>query len=642
LTASPTHLAFVTKRAQAVWLSEHWDQTRGRRVVVCLEEALFPAEEASSVLGPEVETLGLSRLELAPGDVVQLALTLAEEFFPGAERAWPARVERWMIETLRRWLIHGVHSVLAIQAAWQRFPPSRVWLAPYPPLALTTTPDQNPDNPLFFDLLAAEARRSRIPLTGSPGNPPGQIGRRLLMPLKYVVGQWIAQLREPPSPAAAAMRPVLVSNLDNDFHRQFDLSRLGPAAGQMLAWIRAGEWLAPVDDLLARCPAPNTTRLDWLGPTASSLREIGSPAGAQPRLWAGIAYLGLSLVHRLRQRGRRRSRLSLAGVPWWDLLFGSALPSIHAECRLAGAFYCVLEYERSRSVLRRRRPRLFVAGADHWSSRPPLAAAADLGISTLATSSGISFLQDDLVERAADVVCTYGREEAERLSRRQPSQRIIEAGDVLSRWRSPRPEPPLRTRKVLLVTSARPYGWWFASLLIDAAAYAAALRACVAGLSGLQPPVRSLIKSHPLYDLYELYDRIAADRRDTVIAHRTEPMPAEEVAEFAAAVVFSTATTFTAELVRAGVPLVFFTGAMTGLGRRAVDHQGLLEAGDPETVVAHVARLMDPANPAFRQETLSRGEVFLRRYVTDGSRGFGWVLNEVLAEPASASNGPGS
>src|SRR5205807_5953818 len=125
------------------------------------------------------------------------------------------------------------------------------WVPEYESFPVTLSPDTDPANPLFFDLLPVFCRHAGISVNRASGGSRNPFWRTLL-PLKYVMGEWFARLRERnanPS-EVTERRPVIVGNLDNDFHRQFDLGRLGPAALKMFAWIRGPDAMVPVERLL--------------------------------------------------------------------------------------------------------------------------------------------------------------------------------------------------------------------------------------------------------------------------------------------------------------------------------------------------------------------------------------------------------
>src|SRR5712692_4873707 len=123
---APVNLTFVSNAAQAASVRDRWHDTPGTRVVVCLDEALFTRGEAVSVFGSDTTIVGRSDLELSPALIFQEALSLAEELFPANDKSWPVRVERWLLESHKRWLIYAVHSLRLIEASLERFAPQQV------------------------------------------------------------------------------------------------------------------------------------------------------------------------------------------------------------------------------------------------------------------------------------------------------------------------------------------------------------------------------------------------------------------------------------------------------------------------------------------------------------------------------------
>jgi hypothetical protein len=626
-------LTFVATPVQAASVAERWRRVAGQRTVICLDEATLSVLQARVLFGDEVEVHGLSDMGLQASAIVEEALSLADDLFPEREGDLVARVERWMLESSRRWLLYAVHSVRLVQAAFERFQPDEVWLPEYKAMYLTISPDEQADNPLFFDLLSGLCLRARVKTNNPRPANRGERLKRTFLPMKFVVGQWLASLknREAKDGVAGPPRPVLLTNLDNDLHRHFDLSKLGPTAKLMFAWLRAGENIVPLERFLERVALPETTKFGWLLTRTDEVDEIATPAGIRIRFLSGLRFL-VSLLLRERQDYKRRTALEKKyGVPWWDL-FDSGIPYIHRDCRLAGAFYCLYEYERTRAVLRRWKPQLVVIG-HYWTDLPKLAAAEDLGIKAMMTSAGISFIKNNFSQRTAPIVCVYGDAEARRTKEFHPEVRVIRAGDVLVIPEERRPgisESQQKPPRILVVTSARLFGWWFGSLLFDYKIFVRAFRTLAAMIRKLPNPIEVVIKSHPVSDLHEVYDQMVSEFGDVFVEHRKAPISEGQIAEFDAAVVFSAATTFLAELIKARVPIIYFDGALTSFGKSYCDYQGLVVAEDAAEIVGKISRLIDPQQVAEREFALELGDKFLRRYVDLERRSFKSVIEEIL------------
>jgi hypothetical protein len=518
-----------------------------------------------------------------------------------------------------------------IEAVFSRFQPQQVWVPEYQPMKLTTRPDEDIDNPLFFDLLPVLCRQSRIKIRFVKKVKRDRRIRSIL-PVKYLLGQWVTALkrRQPPLPDALR-RPVIVTNLDNDLHRQFDYGKFGSAAKLMLAWIKGDSLLVPVERLLQRVGLPKTTKHAWLFQRTANLADISFPADVRVRPFAGLSYLVRAYRYDKRQR-QRRSKIKWKGnISWWDLLFGSYLPIIHYECRLATAYYLVLEYERTRSIIQQCKPQLLIV-SDYWASLAQIAAGQELGVKTLTTTSGIGFFKNYFSEYQSDIACVYGRSDEARVLTSCPEAKVIRAGDVLLSSRAPsvisqNKDGPFR---VLFVTSARMYGWWFGSLLINYKAYVSALIDCARRMRNLDLDVKVVIKSHPLYDLHPLYDRLVAQYSDVYVENRKEPLPQADLEKYDAAVIFSTTTTFIAEVIRASVPTIYFSGGLTELGHEYVEYAGLLHAETVDQITEYITRLLAPDGTKFRDEVLALGRDFLGRYVPAEGRSLASVLQEVL------------
>ncbi len=631
-----TELAFVSAVEQAHALRQRWDRLAGSRVVVCLDEALFPCAQAAAMFPADVTVVGRSDLGLSAKAVFAEALALATDFYGEREQSWPARVDGWLLESYKRWMIYAVHSIRVIEAALNQFRPQQVWIPDHASFPLTVSPDTDPKNPLFFDLLAPVCEHFGVRPNVGRGRERNLA--RKLFPLKYVAGEWTTRIKKKRLRTAPLQpRPVIMGNLDNDFHRQFDLRNLGSAAGLMFAWVRGDEALIPVEKLLERFGTPSSTKFAWLYDGAEDFSQIAAASGVKVRALAGLRYFLQSVGYQRRQRARFDELKNKYELPWADLLSEEKLPAIHSECRVAAAFYCVFEYERARSMLQHSRPDLLVTSADHWPYLPHLGAASDLGIQTLSTEAGLSFLQDNFAQKTADIVCLFGKSEVTRLTASRADAKIIFGGDALAqngRVSTRHAERP--ARRVLFVMSGRIFGWWFGSLIFDYAAYTRAFSEFARLLGEQKDRVEIVIKSHPVSDLHDLYDQVVAEHDDIFVEHRREPMSDAEIADFDAAVIFSAASALIGEIIRVRLPLVYFTGALTDFGKEYFKYEGLEVAGDVAETVATLRRLLATGNDEARDAALRRQERFLGDYVDPPQRSFAAVLEEVLGRPSGA------
>lgn len=631
-------LAFIANRVQGASVSKAWlSRSDLNRIVICLDEATFPPDEARDVFDDKVKLAGLSDLQLSPKMIMQESLSLVDDIFPSHDQSLPGQVEEWMRESLSRWLLLAVHSVRAFQSACHIFNPERIVAPEYSRMILTTRPDEVSDNPLFFDLLPGLCRRAGIVLQNSSSAKSGWVNS-ILTPVKYIAGQWVDAFRHRRRAPVLGFssEPILIGNLGTDFHPHFDLNKMGRSVKGMIGWLRRhdGEYLIQVEKLIECLGLPETTG-GWSDVQLAGLATIGRQEKARIRLLAGLMYYVQLLFHRWRQNTHLRSLLYKYDVPWVDLLFSYDLPPIHAECRLAAAFFCLFEYERARSILLKTRPKLFVTSGDHWTYLPHIAAAHDLEIISLSTASGINFWRDDFTRKCADFTCVYGEATALEMRQRYPGTKIILAGDVLNAVSG---ETVVTsgsnvsgTSRVLLVTSGKLYGWWFGSLLFDYPAYRQALSECADLFRAMQPRIEVVIKSHPRWDLHDLYDQVVRENSDIFVEHCRAPLSRKEVEGFDAAVVFSTGTTFIAELIRANVPIVFFSGGQTEFGCEFLDCRELLEAKSPKEVAGYLSCLGDPQESEFRLKTINRGKSLIDRYIS-AERSFDSVVSEILGD----------
>ena len=188
------------------------------------------------------------------------------------------------------------------------------------------------------------------------------------------------------------------------------------------------------------------------------------------------------------------------------------------------------------------RPALYVTAADHWPYLPHVAAARDQGVTTMSTESGLSFVQSNFTQKQADILCVFGEEDASAVARSYPQARVIIAGDALApATRDPRLQRR-DSRRVLIVMSGRMFGWWFGSLIFDYPAYQKALVDFAEVIRGTREPVHVVLKSHPVSDLHELYDKMVNQHPDVFKQHQKESMSEDEIAEYDVAVVFDAAS----------------------------------------------------------------------------------------------------
>lgn len=629
-------LSFVCNSNQAISVRDRWGSQESFRVVVCLDEGLFNTEDAALLFGPGVTVVGRSEFGLSAAAIYEQAVKLAEDLHVCSDGSWSARVDQWLMESHKRWLIYAVHSLQLIDSALSRFRPEQVWIPEHNEFSLTLSPDTDPSNPLFFDLLSTGCRRAGILVNRTRAESKSRLPRTLI-PFKYVAAEWIGLIRNRRTLSSehVTLRPVIIDNLDNDFHRHFDLGSLGKAAKMIFAWVRDGETMVPVEQLLEHAGLPKNTRFAWLYDGAVEWASVGHHSGVTIRRRAGIRYFLQSIRQKVREKARRNALKEKHNLPWIDILLEKDLPAIHEECRVAASYYCVFEYERARSIVLSWKPALYVTAADHWPYLPHVAAARDQGVTTLSTESGLSFVQDNFAQKQADIICVFGEEDANTVTRSYPEARVIIAGDALA----PSTREPMlqlrNLRRVLFVMSGRMFGWWFGSLIFDYPAYVKALVDFAEGIRRTPEPLRAVLKSHPVSDLHELYDKMVGQHPDVFEQHRKESMSEDEIAEYDVAVVFGAASAFTAELIKARVPVVYFTGALTDFGKSYHKYDGLEVAGDVPDLIQKLMNLLGDQNAEARRSHLQRDDEFLNRYVDPKRRAFSAVLDEVLSRDGS-------
>ena len=112
----------------------------------------------------------------------------------------------------------------------------------------------------------------------------------------------------------------MIDNLDNDFHRHFDLGRLGAAATMMFAWIRKSETVVPVEQLLERSGLPKNTRFAWLYDGNVDWSSAGYPSGVTVRRRAGLRFLLQSIRHKVRAKSLRNALKKKHDLPWLEIL----------------------------------------------------------------------------------------------------------------------------------------------------------------------------------------------------------------------------------------------------------------------------------------------------------------------------------
>jgi hypothetical protein len=129
------------------------------------------------------------------------------------------------------------------------------------------------------------------------------------------------------------------------------------------------------------------------------------------------------------------------------------------------------------------------------------------------------------------------------------------------------------------------------------------------------------------------------ERPYVFVQHRKEPMSDDEIAEFDVAVVFGAASAFIAELIRARVPVVYFTGALTEFGKHYHKYEGLDVSDNVAELIQKLTDLLDADGGEARRSTLLHSDNFFDRYVDPKRRSFAAVLEEVLQTRGTGFDG---
>ena len=629
-------VGFARSRQDADSIEATWTTVDCRKVLICLDEGNFPTGEAKERTDAVVEQVGIRTLDINAARLIDDAYELTEKLFPMAGDSWKHRCDGWMAYPLRYFVLYVLHSLRIISEVQKRFAPRMMLLPERLPYSVRIEPQLDHENssPLFFDLLQAWCDMNQVAVGNRHSFGCARLKRSFTWG-KHIFGTWSKTLRPIRRRPERVEADIVIANLGVDFHRQFDWSSFDTITGRCVAWIRGREVLVDARDLFRKQGNPQSFQLGTLSNCAKINGTI-CQADTSIRPFSVLSYWKDTLLSNSPSQSALRQIDMAYNFPISGIFGYSLLPPIHAECYLASALYCRLEYERARSVLRQTSPRLFVVG-NHFTSLPQVAAARDLGIKTLGTQPGVEFYEDHLflpnerngdgtVRLTPDTICAFGKHGKGRWSSRTESNVTI-AQDAFS-W-SDTPRSVLGSQRLaLFITSARANGWWYDSLLYDYQQLRSGFRRIMETMRG--SGIKVLLKSHPVCDLYTFYDEMATEYPDVIVRHQRTPLTNDEICTFHAAVMLGGASTLMAQVIQSGVPLLYFSGGLTDAGRNEFCFRGLRHTQDEQELVDALRQVA--SNGPARDSAVRKGTEMLDHYVSPLRRSFASVVDELIGQ----------
>ena len=397
----------------------------------------------------------------------------------------------------------------------------------------------------------------------------------------------------PEAERGKSIGPILITNSETDLRRQFNLNRLStelsrrcldwkPAAGLLShfsnstlsggALSRSGHDAEPVDkasgyETLSAAHVAAMTRPTFATPLILKYLSIGY---CSPMLFKA-ADEALSELHQLLySRGMAEERL----LNWRRIVF-------------AGRFFAV-----ARDLFKVLRPSLLVASDSGDVHRALTLAARHARVPSLATSHGIQMWSENFFDYyvLADMHCVFGKSYGLMTERNLPKTAARRAAYYdTSTWETGgsiklagNVEAQER-RRVLIVTSFFSTSTsWANALFMRSDLYAQSLFELVEAIAGIHPKVEVTIKSHPLRDEYELYDRIQKAFPGVVGPQRREPYDEGELIPAEVVLFYNCVSTLFFSAAQQDIPILAHCGAFTTLARRisaaaelmGADHDG--------------------------------------------------------------------
>jgi hypothetical protein len=399
--------------------------------------------------------------------------------------------------------------------------------------------------------------------------------------------------------------PIILANLDNDLDRQFDVKRLSAKlADACLVWVPLLGRLAHFTDSLWQhqvlplyLSGRRSEANDIVAGNFTDVRQVVkhlSPTRLFPlvRGLSNIWYCSAFPVRRpeaaessLRDLLRSHGMAGVRFVNWRRIVFASRI--FAAACDLFKAL----------------RPILLVTGDTIDIHRFITLAARHTGVRSLATTHGIQMWSENFVEPypLADVHCLFSPTSLLLSKKHLPgvtSTRLV-CHDSLPSAADDRPAEfcptsgGLRKRHVLIFTSFYSSAGWTNSLFTRTTGYRDSLYALIKGLAALEPQVEVTIKSHPLNDYYELYDKLKQDFPDVVKRHWREPLMTLESLPAEVVVFYNCVSTSFFYAVHQDIPIIGHWGALTPIARRVLAVTQLLGGEDSLQVVNMIADMLD-------------------------------------------------
>jgi len=183
-------------------------------------------------------------------------------------------------------------------------------------------------------------------------------------------------------------------------------------------------------------------------------------------------------------------------------------------------------------------------------------------------------------------------------------------------------------RRILIVTSLYSVASIFMlGLCVRLSSFESSLRALVAGLMSRIPGVEIVLKSHPVYDHYDLYESVLRASPASVKAHQRARMEVDDTLEADLVVLYNCVSTVFLSLAAHGLPVVSHCGALTALSRRIMATSALAGSDDSAELADLIAGILASPNGDAAQDARRRAQEVYRSVVHPSSGG----LDEAVA-----------
>jgi hypothetical protein len=426
---------------------------------------------------------------------------------------------------------------------------------------------------------------------------------------------------------------MIFANFFSDFGRQFDVRRLpSELTRQMLVWTSNLRGFVFLADLLEGSPAADLRRaarngrlLEVSEATKAVFPTLVTPLVLRHRhVWFCWAMPTLT-------RAKGPARLT-------ELLGSTALLRqrlLHWR-RLA---YAAKNFALAFDVFRSQSPVLVIVSDSIDSNRAFALAARQCGVPSLGTCHGVNMWASNLlaVIPLVDIHCAYSSTPPSLCHRSilagAPTKRIVCHDANQFTKGSARAAEPDRATRILLITSGHFFfDGWLRSLSLKQREYADSLRTLVQIIGEKLPGVEVIIKSHPLSDEHDMYDRLARQFPSVVTRHWREPLASGQPIDVDAAVVYNCITGLFFAAVDQEIPVVAHWGALTSFGRRLLATTDLVGSEESKELGGLLAEILNAPDGPTALRARSHARMLYNRFLEPPRYALEEAISEVLPE----------